>query len=204
MRIGWSIPLGGPFRLTGTVWRSKSRRRGYHGTLQNPRWTCPHNHSRPDLAQACAEREARRRAPAIVAQRQAEAEAAAARQKAETARQAMDAALTSMEQAFHEQITVQGRVLAAEDAPAVRAALDNMGKVIDESSPILTRRQRRQARERLGRLRAQFADATAGEPQAEAGTPQAPAPADVPPQRRKRDGIRPGAPDLAARAGRTT
>jgi hypothetical protein len=71
MRIGWSIPLGGPFRLSGTVWRSKSRRRGYHGALQNPRWTCPHNHSRPDLAQACAEREARRRAPALAAQRAA-------------------------------------------------------------------------------------------------------------------------------------
>lgn len=62
MRIGWSIPLPGPFRVSGTVWRSKSRRRGktYHGQL--PGWKCPHNHSREDLALACAQREAQRRA----------------------------------------------------------------------------------------------------------------------------------------------
>jgi hypothetical protein len=60
MRIGWRIPLPGPFSVGGTVWRSKPRRRrGYHGTL--PGWKCPHNHSRPDLAEACAQREARRR-----------------------------------------------------------------------------------------------------------------------------------------------
>jgi hypothetical protein len=61
MRIGWHIPLPGPFSVGGTLWRSKSRRRGpvYHGRL--PGWKCPHNHSRPDLAEACAEREARRR-----------------------------------------------------------------------------------------------------------------------------------------------
>jgi hypothetical protein len=65
MRLGWSIPLPGPFRLSGTIWRSKPRRRkgrGYHGTL--PGWKCPHNHSREDLAVACAQREARRRAAA--------------------------------------------------------------------------------------------------------------------------------------------
>jgi hypothetical protein len=65
MRLGWSIPLGGPFRLSGTIWRSKRRRRGYHGKLPAMpgyrKWTCPHNHSRPDLAIACAQREARRR-----------------------------------------------------------------------------------------------------------------------------------------------
>ena len=33
MRLGWSIPLPGPFRLSGTIWRSKRRRPGYHGTL---------------------------------------------------------------------------------------------------------------------------------------------------------------------------
>jgi hypothetical protein len=61
MRIGWHIPLPGPFSIGGTLWRSKSRRRrGYHGTL--PGWKCPHNHSRPDLARACANREAARRA----------------------------------------------------------------------------------------------------------------------------------------------
>lgn len=64
MRLGWSIPLPGPFRLSGTIWRSKRRRRGYHGTL--PGWKCPHLHSRQDLAVACAQREARRRAAAGV------------------------------------------------------------------------------------------------------------------------------------------
>jgi hypothetical protein len=60
VRIGWHIPLPGPFSVGGTLWRSKPRRRpGYHGTL--PGWKCPHNHSRPDLAEACAQREARRR-----------------------------------------------------------------------------------------------------------------------------------------------
>jgi hypothetical protein len=57
-------PAAGPFRLSGTNWRLKPRRRGrrapvYHGTL--PGWKCPHNHSREDLAVACAQREARRR-----------------------------------------------------------------------------------------------------------------------------------------------
>jgi len=63
MRLGWSIPLSGPFRLSGTIWRSKRRRhrrRVYHGTL--PGWKCPHDHSREYLAIACARREARRRA----------------------------------------------------------------------------------------------------------------------------------------------
>lgn len=59
MRIGWSIPLPGPFRLSGTLWRSGRRRRVYHGTL--PGWKCRHRHSRPDLARACAQREAQRR-----------------------------------------------------------------------------------------------------------------------------------------------
>jgi hypothetical protein len=62
MRLGWSIPLPGPFRLGGTIWRSRPRRRRtsvYHGTL--PGWKCPHDHRRPDTAQACARREATRR-----------------------------------------------------------------------------------------------------------------------------------------------
>lgn len=62
MRLGWSIPLPGPFRLSGTIWRSKRRRRGHRGTL--PGWKCPHLHSRAELAIACAQREARRRAAA--------------------------------------------------------------------------------------------------------------------------------------------
>jgi hypothetical protein len=70
IRLGWSVPLPGPFRLSGTLWRSKRRRpkrRGparpvYHGTL--PGWKCTHNHSREDLAVACAQRESKRRAAA--------------------------------------------------------------------------------------------------------------------------------------------
>ena len=72
MRIGWHIPLPGPFSIGGTVWRSKRRRRGYHGTL--PSWKCPHNHSRPDLAEACAQREARRRRVTQAAPSQADAQ----------------------------------------------------------------------------------------------------------------------------------
>jgi hypothetical protein len=58
VKLGYSIPLPGPFRLFGTVWRSKSCRRRrrapvYHGTL--PGWS-PHNHTREDLALACARR----------------------------------------------------------------------------------------------------------------------------------------------------
>jgi hypothetical protein len=65
MRLGWSIPLPGPFRLSGTIWRSGRRRRRsrtpvWHGQL--PGWQCPHNHTREDTAVACARREARRRA----------------------------------------------------------------------------------------------------------------------------------------------
>jgi hypothetical protein len=62
MRIGWRIPLPGPFYLGGTVWQSKRhrpRRDVYHGTL--PGWKCPHDHRRMDTAVDCARREARRR-----------------------------------------------------------------------------------------------------------------------------------------------
>jgi hypothetical protein len=59
MRLGWHVHLLGPFSVGGTIWRSRRRRRGYHGTL--PGWKCPHNHSRMDLAMACAQREERRR-----------------------------------------------------------------------------------------------------------------------------------------------
>jgi hypothetical protein len=62
MRIGWRIPLPGPLSLSGTLWRSKRRRRrAHHGTLTDPAtgavlWTCPHNHERLDTATACAAR----------------------------------------------------------------------------------------------------------------------------------------------------
>lgn len=63
MRLGWRIPLPGPFYLSGTVVQSRRRhragRRTYHGTL--PGYRCPHNHRREDTAIACANREARRR-----------------------------------------------------------------------------------------------------------------------------------------------
>ena len=59
MRFGWHVYLPGPFGVGGTIWRSKRRQRGYHGTL--PGWKCPHNHQREDTAIACAQREARRR-----------------------------------------------------------------------------------------------------------------------------------------------
>jgi hypothetical protein len=70
MRLGWSIPLPGPFRLSGTIWRSKRRRHRkrrtvWHGTLPGVHWQCPHNHARPDLADACAQREAQRRRKAL-------------------------------------------------------------------------------------------------------------------------------------------
>jgi hypothetical protein len=64
MRLGWSVPLGGPFRLSGTVWRSKRRRSGYYGVILGG-WRCRHNHSRLDLAETCARREADRRARGI-------------------------------------------------------------------------------------------------------------------------------------------
>jgi hypothetical protein len=65
MRFGWHIGLPGPFYLGGTIWRSKRRRRRsrrpvWHGTLPGG-WRCPHNHTRPDTATACANAEARRR-----------------------------------------------------------------------------------------------------------------------------------------------
>jgi hypothetical protein len=77
MRLGWHIHLFGPFSVGGTLWRSKRRRRGYHGTL--PGWKCPHGHSRPDLAEACAQREARRRQAARQQSPQAQRAIAAAR-----------------------------------------------------------------------------------------------------------------------------
>jgi hypothetical protein len=185
MRIGWHVPLPGPFYAGGTVWRSKPRQHGYHGTLANPYWKCPHNHSRPDLAQACADREARRRAPALAAQHQAEAEAAAARQardaaqrqakaKAAAARQVISTALADMERVFAEHLATA----TAEDLRNAGASLDSMGTVISQS-PALTRWQRRQARKRLGRLRQRRDTALgASEPQApqapQAGPPQAP------------------------------
>jgi hypothetical protein len=60
MRIGWRIPLPGPFYLGGTLWRSRRRRgRVYHGTL--PGWRCHHGHRSEGAAIDCAQRETRRR-----------------------------------------------------------------------------------------------------------------------------------------------
>ena len=60
-RIGWSIPLPGPFYLAGTLWRSRRRRaRTYHGTLADG-WTCGHAHRTESAAEECARREQRRR-----------------------------------------------------------------------------------------------------------------------------------------------
>jgi hypothetical protein len=66
MGLGWRIRLGGPFYIGGTIFRTRRRKKGsnrkvYHGTLASG-WKCQHNHSREDLAKACAERELRRRA----------------------------------------------------------------------------------------------------------------------------------------------
>lgn len=62
MRLGWHVGLG-PFYLAGTILRiggpHRRRRTVYHGTL--PGWTCPHNHTRPDTAETCRDKEARRR-----------------------------------------------------------------------------------------------------------------------------------------------
>ena len=63
MRLGWHIPLPGPFSLSGTIWQSR-RRRGpvFRGELPRYGWVCPHEHRRQDTALECARREARRRA----------------------------------------------------------------------------------------------------------------------------------------------
>lgn len=65
MRLGWFVPLPGPFNLGGTLWRSgrhrDRRRQVWHGTLTDG-WQCRHDHHREDTAQACAQREQRRRA----------------------------------------------------------------------------------------------------------------------------------------------
>lgn len=60
VRIYWSLPLPGPFRIGGTVWRSRRRRQVYSGTL--PGWECHHEHRTPEAALECAQRESRRRA----------------------------------------------------------------------------------------------------------------------------------------------
>jgi hypothetical protein len=60
MRIGWSIPLPGPFWIGGTLWQSKRRTRYYNGTLPDG-WRCRHHHQREDTALACANQEAKRR-----------------------------------------------------------------------------------------------------------------------------------------------
>jgi hypothetical protein len=65
MRLGWSIRLPGPFRLSGTIWRSGRRRRHrrrhrvYAGQL--PGWKCRHKHRTQEAALECARRESRKR-----------------------------------------------------------------------------------------------------------------------------------------------
>lgn len=61
MRLGWRIPLPGPFYLGGTVWQSqRPRAKRWHGTLPDG-WRCPHGHLREDTATECARKEVRRR-----------------------------------------------------------------------------------------------------------------------------------------------
>lgn len=65
MRLGWRIPLPGPFYLGGTIWQSQYRRRPYyHGRIG--KWECPHHHERPDTARACAQREIYRREHGLI------------------------------------------------------------------------------------------------------------------------------------------
>jgi len=157
VRIGWHIPLPGPFSIGGTVWRSKSRRRrsrtrrrtaaarrGYHGTL--PGWTCPHNHSRPDLAEACAQRYAR--SPAYQAQqaarrRQAE-QREAAHQAGQTARRERAAAkgrailarcITTAAAEVMTAIPAHGGTLPAGDGPA---ALEDAAREIIQGEIMTT------------------------------------------------------------------
>lgn len=112
MRIGWHIPLPGPFSIGGTVWRSKRRRRGYHGTL--PSWKCPHNHSRPDLAEACAQREARRRRVTQAAPSQADAQVQRCAAAVEAASDETQAMLTAYREG--DLAAAQARFAAAREA----------------------------------------------------------------------------------------
>ena len=128
MRIGWSIPLPGPFRVGGTVWRSK--RRGMHGTL--PGWKCPHNHSRPDLAIACANRHAR--SPEYQAQQAARQQRQAARQERTAQHQAARQERAQQREAAREQQAETANrahldqciaAAAAEVAAVIPAVLDD-------------------------------------------------------------------------------
>lgn len=63
MRLYWHKHLFGPFGIGGTIWRSKRRRRRqpvWHAQLPDG-WRCPHDHRREDTADACRDRELRRR-----------------------------------------------------------------------------------------------------------------------------------------------
>lgn len=53
MRLGWHIPLPGPFYLAGTIWRSKSRRR-------YPVQDCGHAHRTRQAYVECRMRQQRR------------------------------------------------------------------------------------------------------------------------------------------------
>lgn len=62
MRIGWRVPLPGPFYLAGTVWRSHKRRAAsqYWYGYRPDGSRCPHRHRRPETALECTRTLARR------------------------------------------------------------------------------------------------------------------------------------------------
>jgi hypothetical protein len=62
IRLGWHKHLLGPFGIGGTIARVTfgPRRTVYHGKLPDG-WRCPHDHERQDTADACRDRELRRR-----------------------------------------------------------------------------------------------------------------------------------------------
>ena len=113
---GSGISTGaGPVSYYQPLRRRKGGRRGraYHGTL--PGWTCPHNHSRPDLAEACAQRHAR------TAEYQAYQAARQARQAASQERAAQRQA-ASQERAAQRQAASQERQAANQERAKQRRA----------------------------------------------------------------------------------
>jgi hypothetical protein len=66
LRLSFGIgPLRASVPLTGSR-RRRSRAKTYHGTPQlagGGKWKCHHEHRTPEAAQACADREAKRRQP---------------------------------------------------------------------------------------------------------------------------------------------
>jgi len=56
MRLGWRIPLPGPFYLGGTIWQSHRRPAEYWTANGPDGWKCPHHHRREDTAVECSRR----------------------------------------------------------------------------------------------------------------------------------------------------